>query len=299
MTKASAKPALLDILAGVVAIVVVVGASIASSAIGFDFRGIFGLTAAGFFLAGLARGKNPIGRLGWQVIRVSAGGLLGNAALLLNNGPHLASIQAGLLLTALAFSCAGLLVRRNRRLAPRFSASLAVLAVIAAALIVLVAVPGLSTYSAFETTDRPLPSFTLLAGNQTIHSEDLKGHVVILAFWASWCLQCVEELPELQKAYMRYQNDPEIVFLAVDTGWANETPAMGKRRLAQHHIEIPFAFDSGAAAESLGVDAIPALILIDRKGHVRLVHRGYDWSEHLGQELDRQIERLRRETGPG
>ncbi|MGA2569303.1 MAG: TlpA disulfide reductase family protein [Terracidiphilus sp.] len=296
MTKTQRVPVLLDILSGVAAIIAVVGTCIALKAVGDDFRVVFGLTAAAFFLAGITRGKLQVGSLGWQVVRVSAGGLLGTAALVVNNGPHLVLIQAGLVLTAVALSATGILARRSWHSDRRFSLRLTALSLIAAGVVVFAAVPKLSSYSAFEATDRPLPAFSLQADNHIIRSEELRGRVVVLAFWASWCLQCMEELPELQRVYARYQNDPEIVFLAVDTGWEGETMETGKRRLAQRHLELPVVFDPGPAAQTLGVDGLPALILIDRNGSVKLVHHGYDRSEHLEYALTREIEELRKET---
>ena len=293
MSRASVKPALLDIFSGVIAIVAVVGAGIVAQSIGNDFRGLYAMTAGAFFIAGVVRGKNQPGRLAWRVMRVSVGGLLGTAALVLNNGPHLLSIQAGLVLTGVAFSFAGLLARRYWHSDPAFSICFSAVSLFIAGWVVVAAVPVLSGYSAFEQVHRPLPAFELQANNHILHSEELKGHVVVLAFWASWCLQCLDELPELQQVYARYRNDPEVVFLAVDTGWAGETPEMGQRRLAQRHLDLPMAFDPGPAAESLGVDAIPALILVDRNGNEQLIHRGYDRSEHLRQSLTREIEKLR------
>ena len=296
MSKKSVRPALLDVLSGVIAIVAVVGPCMASKAIGFDFRGIYALTAAAFFLAGFARGKVPAGRLGWQGVRVSVGGFLGTAALVMNNGPHLLLLQIGLVVTTLAVVTAGIFARRSWQSDRGLSIRLSALSLIAAGLIVFFAVPRLSTYSAFEGSDRPPTSFTLLADNHTLNSADLRGHVVILAFWASWCIQCLEELPELQTVYTRFQNNPEVVFLAVDTGWDGETIEKGNRRLAQRRVAIPNVFDAGAAARTLGVDALPTLVLIDRNGSVRFVHHGYDRAEHLDQALSGKIEELLKET---
>jgi cytochrome c biogenesis protein CcmG/thiol:disulfide interchange protein DsbE len=296
MTRLSARPVLLDILSGVAAIIVVVATCIAFKSVGNDFRGIYAMTAAAFFVAGFARGKASAGRLGWQAARVSVGGLLGNAALLVNNGPHLFAVQAGLIVTAVSLSTAGLLARGNWSSNRGFSVRLALLSLAAAALFVLFAVPQLATWSAFQAADFPSPSLTLQAADRTIHSEDLKGHVVVLAFWASWCIACVEELPELKQVYARFQNDPDVVFLAVDTGWAGETLETGNRRLARRHVTIPNVFDPGEAAKSLGVNGIPVLILVDRGGHVRFVHHGYDRSEHFEQALSHRIDELKKES---
>jgi thiol-disulfide isomerase/thioredoxin len=297
MSKTTARTALLDLLSGVIAIATVVGSSIAWHAIGFDFRGIFALTAAAYFLAGIVRGSARAAGLVWQTIRVSVGGFLGIGVLIINDGLHLLALLTAPVLTAIALSAAGILVRRLWRSDRRSSVMLGALSLITAAVVVLAAVPWLPSYSAFEATHRPLPSFALSADNGPIPSETLKGHVVVLAFWASWCLPCLEELPELQRAYMRYQKDPNVVFLAVDTGWAGETPEKGKRRLTQRHLDIPVAFDAGSAAKSLGVDGLPTLFLVDRNGNLRFVHHAYDRSEHLELALAREIEKLRNETG--
>jgi thiol-disulfide isomerase/thioredoxin len=292
MTMRSARPALLDVFSGVIAIVAVVGTCMASRAIGFDFRAIYALTSAAFFLAGFVRGSAAVGRLGWQVVRVSVGGFLGTAALVMNNGPHLLLLQIGLVLITLAVVTTGIVARRRWQSDRGSSVRLSALSLIAAGLIVFFAVPRLSTYAAFEGANRPLASFTLQADDHVLHSEDLRGHVVILAFWASWCVQCLEELPELQTVYTRFQNNPQVVFLAVDTGWDGETLEKGNRRLAQHHLALPNVFDSGAAAQSLSVDALPTLVLLDRNGSVKLVHHGYDRAEHLDQALSGKVEEL-------
>jgi len=292
MTMRSARPALLDVFSGVIAIVAVVGTCMASRAIGFDFRAIYALTSAAFFLAGFVRGSAAVGRLGWQVVRVSVGGFLGTAALVMNNGPHLLLLQIGLVLITLAVVTTGIVARRRWQSDRGSSVRLSALSLIAAGLIVFFAVPRLSTYAAFEGANRPLASFTLQADDHVLHSEDLRGHVVILAFWASWCVQCLEELPELQTVYTRFQNNPQVVFLAVDTGWDGETLEKGNRRLAQHHLALPNVFDSGAAAQSLSVDALPTLVLLDRNGSVKLIHHGYDRAEHLDHALSGKVEEL-------
>jgi thiol-disulfide isomerase/thioredoxin len=220
------------------------------------------------------------------------GGFLGTAALVMNNGPHLLLLQIGLVLITLAVVTTGIVARRRWQSDRGSSVRLSALSLIAAGLIVFFAVPRLSTYAAFEGANRPLASFTLQADDHVLHSEDLRGHVVILAFWASWCVQCLEELPELQTVYTRFQNNPQVVFLAVDTGWDGETLEKGNRRLAQHHLALPNVFDSGAAAQSLSVDALPTLVLLDRNGSVKLVHHGYDRAEHLDQALSGKVEEL-------
>jgi thiol-disulfide isomerase/thioredoxin len=163
-----------------------------------------------------------------------------------------------------------------------------------AALAVFLLVPRLSSYSAYEAQDNSSPSFSLLANDHTMSSAEFRGRVAVLAFWTSWCLPCGKELPELQRVYTRFRSNPRVVFFAVDTGWGGETAEAGRRYLARRRLELPMAFDAGPAAQALGVDALPGLVLIDPTSHVRFVHFGYDVSENLEGALTSKIETLLR-----
>ena len=57
-------------------------------------------------------------------------------------------------------------------------------------------------------------AFRTLDG-QVKHLADAKGHVVFLNLWGTWCIQCVAEMPTIQRLYERYRNDPRVEFLAV------------------------------------------------------------------------------------
>ena len=125
-----------------------------------------------------------------------------------------------------------------------------------------------------------------------MRSSDLRGHVVVLAFWATWCLPCYWELPELEPVYRRYRSNPEVVFLVVDADWGGETAEKAKAFLARKKLDLPGAYDNGGAARALGVDSLPTVVMIDQEGHVRMTHYGYDASEHVGSVVSRSIEEL-------
>jgi len=286
----------MDVGAGVVAIVVVVGSSIASHRIGSDFRGIFALTAAAFFLAGFARGGAFTGSLAWKAARLSVGGLLGTAALIVNNGLHRLSVLVGLALTAFAVSAAGVIARKHWRSRRPLSIGVIAISLGIAALGIFLLVPMVSSSSAFDTLNRTSPPFRLAVDDRTIGPAELRGRVAVLAFWASWCLPCTRELPELQRVHRRFQSDPRVAFFAVDTGWGDETAEAGRKYLAGRHLELPMAFDQGQAAKALGVDGLPTLVVIDQRNRVRLVHHGFDVSEDMAGELISRVEKLLNEN---
>jgi len=284
----------LDLLAGIAAIVAVVGACIAFHPIGADFRAIYALTAILFFLAGFATGRGFAASLWWKAARLSAGGLLGIATLIMNNGVHRLPVTLGLIPLTIAVSAAGVLTRRDLSAAPGRSLLLAGTTTVFAALVIVVVVPGLSRSSAFETVDRAAPLFHLAVdGPAVIGPADLRGRVTILAFWASWCLPCIRELPELERTYDRFRNDPRVTFYAVDTALlGDQTPENGRHFLEIHHLHLPMAFDTGDASRALGVDALPALFIVGPDGHIRCVHHGYDVSEDMEEAVADRVTQL-------
>jgi thiol-disulfide isomerase/thioredoxin len=283
----------LDVLAGVVAIVVVVGGCIAVHQIGLDFRGIYTLTAVMFFLAGIARGRGFAGNLWWKAARLSVGGFLGIAALIMDNGFHRLPVTLGLIPVAMAVSAAGVVARRDWPAARGRSLGVAGIMAALAAVVILAVVPRMSESSAFDAVDRPVPSFHVIAGDRSIGPAELHGRVTVLAFWASWCLPCIRELPELDRTYKRFADDSRVAFYAVDTGLlGNQTADDGRRFLERRRLSLPMAFDPGGASRALGVDGLPTLFILDRNGHVRYVHNGYDTSENLEAALAGLIEQL-------
>jgi cytochrome c biogenesis protein CcmG, thiol:disulfide interchange protein DsbE len=74
-----------------------------------------------------------------------------------------------------------------------------------------------------QPTSGPAPDFQLTlfdgytgnAGKNPVNLSDLKGKVVVLNFWASWCIPCAQEAADLQATYEKYQ-DQDVVFLGVD-----------------------------------------------------------------------------------
>jgi len=142
----------------------------------------------------------------------------------------------------------------------------------------------------------PAPAFSMTAsdGGQ-INSAGLRGRVVILAFWATWCPGCRRELPELDQLYRRYQSNSSVSFWAVDVLSDGETVKKAKEFLRKAAYALPVAFASEKSFEHLAGDGLPLLIIMDKLGRIRLIHNGYDRSEPLKLELAKEIENLLKE----
>jgi thiol-disulfide isomerase/thioredoxin len=171
--------------------------------------------------------------------------------------------------------------------------------------IVFRAIPEWTDRQAYQAVDREIVPFSVqtLAGT-TLHSSEWKGRVVVLSFWATWCLPCSAELPEIQEVQNRYRDNRNVLFLALDSGTGGDTPDLARAYLEKSKLSPTGAIDSldadgnswGPAATSLGVKSLPALYILDRSGKLRAIHVGYDISEHFVELLSREVNRLLYQT---
>ncbi len=133
---------------------------------------------------------------------------------------------------------------------------------------------------------KPAPDFTLatLDGGK-MHLADLKGKVVVLDFWATWCGPCVRALPLVNEATAA-RKDKGVVFFAVNQ---QEEGDQIKAFLRAQKLDVSVALDAeGKAAGLFLVRGIPQTVIIDKAGNVASVHVGFSptLKDFLGKELD-------------
>lgn len=119
---------------------------------------------------------------------------------------------------------------------------------------------------------RLAPDFTLsdLDGNW-FRLSDLRGKVVFVNFWATWCPPCRAEMPEMEAVYQEYK-DKNVVVVGVDI---SESEDEVRQFVGEGGYNWTFVIDTtGVVMESYDITAIPTSIFIDREGVIRAVNIG-------------------------
>jgi thiol-disulfide isomerase/thioredoxin len=115
---------------------------------------------------------------------------------------------------------------------------------------------------------RPVPEFEVRDLSGRIHTPGaLKGRVVLIDFWATWCAPCRKSMPELQALHQKYSGmGLTVLGISIDEGGAKPV----KKFVSSKRISYPIALDSGAspAWAAFRVKAVPAAFLLDREGRI-------------------------------
>jgi len=151
---------------------------------------------------------------------------------------------------------------------------------LATSLAVVAGLALVGLWIALHAPARPLaaPGFVLpdLAG-KVVRMDELRGKVVLLNLWTTWCPPCVEEMPTLQ-TLARKMEGRDFVVLAISE---DEQPANVAPWIAQRKFTFPVLLDPQAkVGADLEITGYPETFIVDRGGRIVHHHVGYrDWAE--------------------
>jgi thiol-disulfide isomerase/thioredoxin len=119
----------------------------------------------------------------------------------------------------------------------------------------------------------PAPAFALQGRDGAkISPAQFKGDVVMINFWATWCVPCRAEMPKLEALYQRY-NKLGFKLLAVNV---ENNPDGVKKWLAETPVTFPVLFDTKSEVSKLyKVETMPTTVLVAKDGTMRYLHHGY------------------------
>lgn len=101
--------------------------------------------------------------------------------------------------------------------------------------------------------------------------SDLKGKVVFLNFWATWCPPCIAEMPSIQKLYNEFGDNDQVVFLLVDVDNQREKSENFMRR---RRFSLPVHTPASPVPDSYMDGSIPTSLVLNKSGQVVFKHEG-------------------------
>ena len=124
-----------------------------------------------------------------------------------------------------------------------------------------------------EVLEGKAPDFTLKSrSGENIKLSELRGDVVMINFWASWCAPCRQEMPLLEEMNKKY-SDLGFVLLGVNV---EEDSSKAVELLRDVPVSFPILYDNKNEVTKLyKVVAMPSTVMVDRDGNMRYLHRGY------------------------
>ena len=161
-------------------------------------------------------------------------------------------------------------------------------------------IEGTSKENMFETVKQKMfkksaNQFTLkdLKG-KTVNMADLKGKIIILDFWATWCGSCIASFPEMKTIVEKYANDKDVVFIFIDTFEnSDKQEEKAKKIITDNNYPFNVLFDTDhSVVKSFGINVIPTKIFIDKEGNWRFTTVGHD-KDLTPDEIDLVIQMLK------
>jgi DsbE subfamily thiol:disulfide oxidoreductase len=142
--------------------------------------------------------------------------------------------------------------------------------------------------SAAQSTGRPLPGqpaadFTLgLLDGSSLTLSEMRGEIVLINFWASWCPPCEGEMPALQAIWEEFEaEEVTVVGVAYD-----DTETDAREMITRFGLTYPVGLDAGDRISSdYGITGVPETFVVDQNGQVAYVHIGPVTAEQLRQDL--------------
>lgn len=150
-----------------------------------------------------------------------------------------------------------------------------------------------ASHAAFINDPAPAFSLTALDG-KTVALADLKGDVVFVNFWASWCPPCKKEFPEINELANEYKGH-RVTVVAINLDKARERVEKFLEKMKVTPAALRILMDpDGKVVSSYVARSMPSSFIIDQNGVIRFVHFGYSdkdpmkWRQEINSLLEKK-----------
>ncbi len=152
----------------------------------------------------------------------------------------------------------------------------------------LASAPAMAGEVSPAASSPPAAAFSLQSRDGApVSLASLKGQVVLINFWATWCGPCRKEMPLLEQIHAKYA---PLGFAMIGVNVEEDTRMMNAF-LKDVPVKFPILLDPANSVSKLyNVSAMPSTVIVDRKGNIRFVHQGYQpGDEGTYQDVIRQL----------
>jgi thiol-disulfide isomerase/thioredoxin len=119
----------------------------------------------------------------------------------------------------------------------------------------------------------PAPELTIGTASGPTRLSSLKGKVVLIDFWATWCGPCRMSIPAVQRLYEKYRGRGfDVMGVAIEHDDGSNVPAFVKAMGMTYPVGLP---TSRQEIIDYSPDSLPMMVLVDKKGHIRWIQSGY------------------------
>ena len=148
---------------------------------------------------------------------------------------------------------------------------------------IVLGVIGCTAMAQTELVGREMPKFKMTdTTGAVITNESLKGKVVVMDFWATWCGPCKQLSPILDRLSKKYEKQG-VVVIGADTMERSAGPHAAAYK-KEHGYTYRFTEGNDELSETLGITGLPTIYVLDQKGRIRSVTEG------LGSQTERELD---------
>jgi peroxiredoxin len=142
--------------------------------------------------------------------------------------------------------------------------------------------------SAAPRSGQPAPNFKVVTtSGQPVSLENYRGHVLVIDFFATWCQPCRESIPHLIEMNRKYgKQGLQVLGMSAD----EDGERLVKLFADEHRITYPVALAGESTLVDFGVRSVPVMFVIDKKGKVIEVFRGF--TDGIGRSSENLIKKL-------
>lgn len=142
--------------------------------------------------------------------------------------------------------------------------------------------------SAAPRVGQPAPNFKVITtSGQPVSLENYRNHVLIIDFFATWCQPCRQSVPHLVEMNRKYGKQGfQVLGLSADENGERFIKAFAD----ELHINYPLALAGDAATVDFGIRSVPVMFVIDKKGKLVEVYRGF--SDEIARSVEVLVKRL-------